>query len=161
MNDTKSKKEFLINDVKELLKKLNPDSEPAFGLMTAQHMVEHLSWTLKGCTKRVGEVENPPTKGQLGFQRFIEKGAIFEHRPSDKTKADLPALKFENLEHAIEQVVVAIERFYAHFEANPDFKCYNKFFGELNFEQLELFNYNHYKFHLWQFDLNEKYSENS
>lgn len=159
MNNTNSKKEFLTKDVIELLKKLKPETNPAFGLMTAQHMVEHLSWTLKGCTKRVGEVENPPTKGQLGFQRFIEKGAILEHRPSDKTKADLPALKFENLDQAVEQVGVAIEKFYAHFEANPDFKCYNNFFGELNFDQLELFNHNHYRFHLWQFGLLEEYIE--
>lgn len=160
MNDTSTKKHFLTSEVMELLKKLKSDTKPAFGLMTAQHMVEHLSWTLKGCTKRVGEVENPPTKGQLGFQRFIEKGAILQHRPSDKTKADLPELKFENLEEAIEQVKVAIERFYVHFESNPNFKCYNKFFGELGFDQLELFNYNHYRYHLWQFGLIEKYPDN-
>ena len=161
MNDIKSKKEFLTSDVMELLKKLKSETEPAFGLMTAQHMVEHLSWTLKGCSKRVGEVENPPTKGQLGFQKFIKKGAILQHRPSDKTTADLPELKYGNLEKAIEQVMVAVERFYTHFEANPGFKCYNKFFGELDFDQLELFNYNHYRFHLWQFGLIEKYPDNA
>ena len=157
MNNTKSKKDFLTKDVMKLLEKLTPETGPSFGLMTAQHMVEHLAWTLKSCTKRVGEVENPPTKGQMGFQKFIEKGAILQHRPSDKTKADLPELKYENLEEAKEQVGVAIKRFYDHFEANPDFKCYNKFFGELNFEQLELFNYNHYKYHFWQFGLIENY----
>ena len=106
-------------------------------------------------------MENPPSKKQLGFQRFIEKGAILQHRPSDKTKADLPELKYENLEIAIEQVGVAVERFYTHFEANPGFKCYNKFMGELDFNQLELFNYNHYRFHLWQFGLIEKYPNNA
>lgn len=161
MNDTKSKKDFLTKGVLELLKNLKADTEPSFGLMTAQHMVEHLSWTLKVCTKRVGEVENPPTKRQLGFQKFIENGAIFQHRPSDKTKADLPELKFESLEKAIAQVEIAIERFYTHFEANPSFKSYNDFFGELNFEQLELFNYSHYRFHFWQFGLIEKYPENT
>jgi hypothetical protein len=161
MNNTKSKKDFLTKDVMELLKNLRPDTEPAFGLMTAQHMVEHLSWSLKGCTKRAGEVENPPTKGQLGFQKFIENGAILQHRPSDKTKADLPELRYENLEAAIVQIGIAIERFYSHFEANPDFKSYSKFFGELNFEQLELFNHNHYRYHFWQFGLIEKYPENT
>jgi len=161
MNDTQSKKNFLTKEVMNLLKNLKPDTEPAFGLMTAQHMAEHLSLTLKGCTKRVGEVENPPTKGQLGFQKFVEKGATLQHRPSDKTKADLPELKYENLEKAIEQVGVAVERFYTHFEAHPDFKCYNKFFGELDFDQLELFNHNHYRFHLWQFGLIEKYPDHA
>lgn len=161
MNDIKNKKDFMTKEVMELLKNLKPDTQQAFGLMTAQHMAEHLSLTLKNCVKRVGEVENPPTKGQLGFQRFIEKGAILQYRPSDKTKADLPELKYKNLEKAIEQVGVAIDRFYNHFEAKPDFKCYNKFFGELGFDQLELFNYNHYRYHLWQFGLIEKYPDNA
>ena len=69
MNNTKSKKDFLTKDVMKLLNNLTPETEPSFGLMSAQHMVEHLSWTLKSCIKRVGEVENPPTKGQLGFQK--------------------------------------------------------------------------------------------
>ena len=156
MSITQNKKDFMHKDVMELLSKLNSDSSPEFGLMTAQHMVEHLSWTLKSCTKRVGEVEKPPTKGQVGFQKFIERGAIFQYRPSDKTKEDLPDLKLKDLKSAIEQVKVAIERFYAHYEANPTFKCYNKFFGELDFDQLELFNYNHYRYHLGQFGLLEK-----
>lgn len=157
MNQSTSQKDFLLNDVIPLLNKLKPDTEPNFGLMTAQHMVEHLSWTMKSCVKRIGEVENPPTKGQLGFKRFIDGGAIFEHRPSGKTKDDLPSLRFNNMEEAIEQVEVAIKRFYDHFENQPDFKCYNKFFGELNFSELELFNHNHYRYHLWQFGLIEKF----
>ena len=157
MSTTIDKKTFMLNEVLPLLKTLHADKVGNFGLMTPQHMVEHLVVTLKSAVLRRGEPENPPTKGQLGFQRFIAKGAILEHRPSDKTAADLPPLKYDKIEDAIEQVEVAIDRFYNHFEANPDFKCYNKFFGELGFEELELFSYNHYRYHLWQFGLIESY----
>ena len=152
-----TKKQFMTEEVKELLKNLKPDTEPRFGLMTPQHMIEHLTWTLKSATKRNGEPSGEPTKSQLGFQRFLNKGAKFEHRPSDKTKADLPALKYESLEDAIEQIPVAINRFYNHFEANPDFKSYSDFTGEFDFEQLELFHSQHYKFHFWQFGLLAEY----
>jgi len=157
MNIAIDKKAFLINEVLPLLKKLPADREANFGLMSPQHMVEHLAVTLKSSVRRIGEVENPPTKGQLGFQKFIAKGSILEHRPSDKTKADLPPLKYDNIEDAIAQVEVAIHRFYNHFESQPDFKCYNVFFGELGFEDLELFNFMHYRYHLWQFGLIETY----
>ena len=153
-----TKKQFMTEQVMELLKNLQSDTEPNFGLMTPQHMIEHLTWTLKSATKRKGTPSGAPTKSQLGFQRFISKGAIFEHRPSDKTKADLPELKYGSLEEAIEQIPVAINRFYNHFEANPDFKSYSDFIGELDFEQLELFHSQHYKFHFWQFGLLKEYA---
>ncbi|HFA48963.1 MAG TPA: hypothetical protein ENJ95_08100 [Bacteroidetes bacterium] len=154
---TKNKKEFLTQQVNELLKNLKPDTEPAFGLMTPQHMVEHLTLGIKISVKRHGEPEDPPTEKQLGFQRFIKNGAILKHKPSDKTKADLPELIYDNIEEAIEEIAVGVERFYNHYEANPGFKCCNKFFGELGFTDLELFHYQHFRFHFWQFGLLEKY----
>ncbi len=146
-------KEFLTEKVPQILKNLTADTEPSFGLMTAQHMVEHLTWITKVSLKRHGEPVSPPTKGQLGFKRFIEKGAHFEHRPSNKTKADLPALKYNSLEEAIEELPKAVARFYNHFAENPDYKSYNQFQGELNFEELELFHTQHYKYHFNQFGL--------
>lgn len=152
-----NKKQFLRKELPELLKKLEANTKANFGLMTPQHMIEHIAMVVKTSVKRSGEPENPPTPKQLGFQKFIAKGAVFKHYPSDKTKADLPALKYASLEEAIAQVPVATERFYAHFEAQPGAKCYNPFFGELDFEQLELFHYQHLRYHCWQFGLLEQY----
>lgn len=157
MTASKDKKEFLTQQVPELLKQLKADTEPAFGLMTPQHMAEHLTYTVKAMSKRTGEPVNPPTKGQLGFQKFIKKGAILKHFPSEKTKADLPTLKYASLEEAISHIPEAINRFYTHFESNPDFKACTPFMGELGFEELELFHYQHYRYHLWQFGLLESY----
>lgn len=157
MTTSKDKKQFLSTELPELLKNLEPDTKPNFGLMTPQHMVEHITMVVKTSIKRYGEPENPPTDKQLGFQKFIAKGAIMKHRPSNKTKEDLPILKYESLEKALAQVPVAIERFYQHFEAHPDVKAYNPFFGELSFEELELFHYQHLRYHCWQFGLLETY----
>ena len=147
----------MTREVPKLMAQLKPDTEPRFGLMTPQHMVEHLTLGVKTSVKRYGEPEGTPTDRQLGFKRFIEKGAIFEHRPNNKTKADLPELKYKSLEEALQQIPVAVERFYNHFEANQDFKAYSAFMGELGFEELELFHYMHFRYHLWQFGLLEKY----
>ncbi|MEM6632496.1 MAG: hypothetical protein AAF694_22690 [Bacteroidota bacterium] len=152
-----TKKSFLTEEVLPLLNTLKADTQPAFGLMTAQHMVEHLTWVTKSSSKRNGEPAGEPTQRQLGFKRFIEQGAIFEHRPSDKTKADLPPLKYGSLTEALEQIPVAIERFYSLFENNPGFKSYTSFTGELSFEELELMHYQHFRYHMWQFGLVEQY----
>ena len=58
--------DFLKNEVPTLLEKLTPETEAKFGLMTPQHMVEHLTVSAKSILKRHGEPEAPPTKGQLG-----------------------------------------------------------------------------------------------
>ncbi len=151
-------KDFFEKDLPQFLQNLAANQAPRFGLMTAQHMVEHLLMTMKTSVKRYGEPEDPPTKGQVGFKAFITKGAPIEHRPSDKTKADLPELKYANLEEAINKMPEAVSRFYTHYEANPEFRCYNKFMGELGFDELELFHYQHFRFHLHQFHLLETFA---
>ena len=151
------KKTFLTVEVPKLLAQLKADSPANFGLMTAQHMVEHLTYSAKSTNKRYGEPEGEPTERQLGFKRFIDNGAVFKHRPSDKTAADLPDYKYGSLEEALEHIPEAINRFYNHFEANPGFKAFSPFMGELNFEELEQFHYSHFRYHLWQFGLLESY----
>jgi len=145
---------FLQAEVLPLLQNLTADREPNFGLMTPQHMVEHLIWVTKTTIGRKGEQEKEPTKSQLYFGKFIANGAIFEHRPKPgQTKADLPPLKYSSLQEAIEQVAPAIERFYQHFEDNPDAVCFNPMMGELTKADLEVFHAQHYRWHLQQFGL--------
>lgn len=148
---------FLQEEAFALLQQLKPDSAPSFGLMTAQHMVEHLTWITKASIKNHGAPEGELTKGQLSFKRFINKGAIFKHRPSDKTKADLPALKYGSLDEAIEQIPVAIERLYNYGDAHPDTLVYNPMMGQLSFKEIELFHYQHFRYHFWQFELIEQF----
>lgn len=155
---TINKRQFLLTEFTPILENLNPDTEGNFGLMSPQHMVEHLLLVIKSTAKKFeGERENPPNKRQLGFQKFIKDGCVMTHRPSDKTKADLPPLKYGSLEEAISFMPEAIERFYKFWDANPDYTPYNSFMGEMPFEDLEQFHFMHFRFHLWQFGLMEQY----
>lgn len=153
-----SKRDFLTNEFTSLLEKLSPDTKGNFGLMTPQHMVEHLIGSIESAIgKYEGERENPPTEQQLGMQGFIKGGCVLSHRPSDKTTADLPALKHASLEEAIALVPDAVQRYYAFQDNNPDYKPYAYYMGEVSFEDVELFHYMHIKYHLWQFGLLEQY----
>lgn len=155
---TTNKKAFLLNELPKLLEKLKPDTAGHFGLMTPQHMVEHLTWVMKSTAREYeGERELPANKRQVGFQQFIKNGAVLQHRPSDKTKADLPPLKYNSLEEALEQLPIAVQRFYDFWDANQDYTPYGSFMGEMPFEDVELFHYMHFRFHLWQFGLIEQY----
>ena len=155
---TTNKRDFLINELPEILKNLSADTKANFGLMTPQLMVEHLVVVIKTTAKKhEGERETPANKRQLGFQKFIKNGSVLQHRPSEKTKADLPPLKYNSLDEAIVVMPEAVERFYNFWEANPDYIPYGSFMGELSFEEVELFHYMHFRYHLWQFGLIESY----
>jgi len=140
---------------KNNFKELKEDTVAKFGLMTPQHMVEHLLWVTKTTIGRKGEPDGEPTKSQLYFQKFINNGAIFQYQP--KEDASLKALKYGSLEEAIAQVAPAIDRFYKYCEEHPNAKSYNPIMGELTQEQLEIFHAQHYRWHLYQFGLVETF----
>ena len=153
-----NKRNFLLNELPKILKTLSSETEGNFGLMTPQHMVEHLTLTIKTTAKEYGgERETPPTNGQLGFQKFIKNGSVLQHRPSDKKKVDLPPLKYNSLSEAVSHMPEAIRRFYAFWDANPEHSPYSSFMGEVSFEDMELFHYMHLRFHFWQFGLIPEY----
>jgi len=72
-------KDFLVNEVPELFKNLKEDTKPSFGIMTPQHMVEHLTWITKVTTTRKGVPEGEPLENKM--QKFFDKGCIFKHMP--------------------------------------------------------------------------------
>lgn len=152
-----AQKSFLQNDLISLLGNLTVDTAPSFGLMTPQHMVEHLTWIIKSSVKDYGEAPEEPSKGQLRFKQFIEKGAIFKHFPKDASEAKIAKLKYDSLEEALVQIPIAIARFYDFFESNPDVSPFNPMMGTLSFEEIQLFHYQHCRYHLWQFGLIEEY----
>ena len=143
--------QYLREDAITTLKKLQEDEKPTFGIMTPQHMVEHLIKTIKFSIKTYGEAPEQPTEKQLGFKKFIFSDIPF--KSGDPNKAKLEDLKFESLDQAKEDFAKAIDRFYNYFAENPDAQPYNDFFGALNKEELERFHYKHLQHHFKQFSL--------
>lgn len=144
---------FLKEEMPKRLSKLREDALPKFGIMTPQHMVEHLILMTKMAVRIYGEVPETPTDGQLKFKKFIDKGAHFEYRPSDKTAADLPKLKYGSLQEAIDNYPQGINGFYIHYQDDPTFLSFNPFQGKLGFSDLEFLHYRHFEYHLGQFGL--------
>lgn len=149
-------KTYLLDELPNQLRQLKANQEPNFGLMTAQHMVEHLIWTTKVFSARKSEPTGEPTRSALSFQRFIAKGLPFEYRA--KEDAVLKPLRFGSLEEAIVVLEETNIKLYQHFEANPTYKSFNSFTGEFDVPQLDLFMGQHAKWHAFQFGLIEEYA---
>ncbi len=152
-------KDFLSKELPEKLRTLASDQEPNFGLMTAQHMTEHLIYVTKTLSRRVGEPTGETSKSQHYFRKFINAGCPFAYKPKEgASKADLKELRSANIEEAIQGLEAATAQFYALFESNPDHKSYNPMMGEFDLVELELFNYQHGRWHAYQFGLIEEFN---
>jgi len=149
-------KHFLTKELPKKLRTLNGTQPPNFGIMTAHHMVEHLIYVTKSMMKRKGEPEAELTKSQLYFKNFVAKGCPFEYRPREDAKVN--DLRTDTVEEAIQILESATEKFYDIFETNPDYKSFNAMTGEFNLEELELFNYQHGRWHLYQFGLIDEFA---
>ncbi len=136
---------FLVDEVPVLLKDLDPKHRRRFGLMTAQHMVEHLIWVTKSSVKDFGLPPDQLTEGQKSFMQFVKKGAFLYHRPSNKSQDDLPVLKMSNLEEAVAVIPSAVARIYSF---PTDHIFFNPMMGVLTFDEMERFHYMHFKYHL-------------
>lgn len=156
---TPAYKAFLTEELPALFRTLPEDTEPNFGLMTAHHAVEHLIYVTKSMVKRRGEPSGEPTKSQLYFRNFIDKGAPFKHNPREGvTKENLAPLRSATIEEATKGLEAASAQFYSLFDTNPDYKSYNEMMGEFNLSELEIFMYQHGRWHAYQFGLIEEFT---
>ena len=146
----------MINNAITLLDSLTADTPPVFGMMTAQHMVEHLIWSLK--------ISN----GEKQSEQF------FRHEKAEKMKAaliytdaEMPlgfrapvlpvnevlALEYLNLEKAKSVFKEELDRFHEYFLKNPEATLMNPSLGLLSHKEWLVFHTKHFKHHFKQFSL--------
>jgi len=137
-----------------LLAKLQPETKPLWGIMSAQHMVEHLILAVKMSNGKIQtECFNPPEK-LLALKRYL-----MSSRPLPKEfvnpliGAGLKPLQYSSLSEAIAVLKIEIEGYYSYFEKNPDATLVNATFGELNKIEWDVFHEKHFKHHYTQFGI--------
>ena len=141
------------------LKNLTETIKPVWGIMTPQHMVEHLTLAIQSST------------GKIVFDRFItpaDKLAIakrFLHssRPLPKLFVNevisevigegLIPLVNSDLSSAIKELKIEVEYFDEYFTRNPEAKPINATFGPLDHDEWIVFHNKHFTHHLTQFGL--------
>ncbi len=148
-------KDYLTKELPAQLRTLAGTQAPNFGIMTAHHMVEHLIYVTKTMSRRKGEPEAELNKSQRYFRKFVDAGCPFEYRPREGAKVN--DLRTASIEEAIQLFETATQTFYSLFETNPEHKSYNPMMGEFNLAEIELFNYQHGRWHSYQFSLIEEF----
>lgn len=139
----------------KLLSQLNEDSQSRWGMMSAQHLVEHLEFFNR---MALGEVETDITTPEEHIEKYQESLWNYKAMPKEfkhplLKKDEAESLRFENLEEAKKAYLESYDRFIEFFEANPTAKTANTVFGMLDKYHWYLLNRKHLNHHFSQFGL--------
>lgn len=147
---------FIETDLETVLSHLNKlkaETKPAWGKMSAQRMVEHLTDAI-----RIATAENP--QELLIPEDKVERMVAFLY--SDKPMAQDMQVPFakegtplrnEELELAIDEFVDVYLEFQELFAQNPELKTVHAYYGPLDYEQWDLLNKKHLTHHFTQFGI--------
>ena len=138
------------------LSKLSEDAKPLWGIMTPQHMIEHLEHTYKIAAGEIQDFEIATPEKIL--EKVKNSLWNYDKFPQNSQfplleKDTLEPLKHENLAVAIEAFKAQRKIYIEFFKAYPDVKLKNIVFGELNRYEWYLLERKHLNHHFEQFNL--------
>lgn len=142
--------------IQKYLQKLSEDTQPQWGSMTAQHMVEHLAYSLRVASGEIQnfEIETP--------EKILEKvhESIYNHVPMPKNykapeilQQQVAKLEYENLSEAKAKLLEAYDAFELYFKEHSEATTKNAVFGNLTKFEWDLVNTKHFNHHFEQFNL--------
>lgn len=149
--------DYTYDNVRDLVYRLKGDEKPKWGILTPQHMIEHLEYFLM---VSLGEIESEIYTPEEKIEKYQE--LLWTYKPMMKDfqhpmleKGKLEALRHEDLSTAIEAFLEALVRQDAYFKEHPDGEVKNSIFGMLNRYDNYLMNRLHFQHHFEQFGLLE------
>ena len=148
--------EFLELDISEMilqLDKLNAESKPLWGEMSAQRMVEHLTDTIKIASGKVKfPLEIPEDKIEK-MQAFLDSDKPMARGievPFAKKETDL---RNDEIELAIDEFLLEWIDFENHYDEDEGTKELHPYYGYLNYDQWMRLHSKHITHHFEQFGL--------
>lgn len=142
-----------MQNIQSRLENLTEQSERRFGIMSPQHMVEHLILTIKLSYGRIKLPDFEPTEKQLQQKHALIytdlEFPIGVRAPG--LGENLLDLRFPDLNSAKSELLKSINDYLVFFENNPNELTIHPRFGKLTFTEWELFHKKHFEHHLAQF----------
>lgn len=142
-------------NIKNKIKDLTKESKALFGIMTPQHMVEHLTITMKISSEKIKILDFEPNEKQLSQKKLLLYSSIDFPKGirAPGSSGELSDLKMKDLEVAKEKLIISIEEFNSFFEENPEAETIHPRFGKLTHSEWLLFHPKHFAHHLGQFGI--------
>lgn len=145
---------FFENEIPLLLEQLTSDQQPAWGIMTPHHMLEHLIVTFK---MSIGRIKIPVVSKEEDFPKLkaylMKDSPMRRSVPSPTGKNELQPLRSASLEEAKDKLISEISSFLAYMHANPAAIADHPFGGPMTSAEWLFFHKKHFKHHFIQFSL--------
>lgn len=152
-----SQEQYLKEILFQKLRTLRSDSQPKWGIMSAQEMVEHLSSLFLFTIEKIKGVSFFDEEKTLrGYNYAIRDKQPFKKEIKIPGLEKPQPLRFKSLEEAIAVLEDLVGKFYAFFADDKNKKTRHPALGLLNFEEWEWNQYSHARHHLTQFGLEEE-----
>ncbi len=148
--------EMTSEKIQECLDKLKEDAKPKWGIMSPQHMVEHLELSYRIASGEIQDFEIATP------EKYIDKvqEVLYNYEPMAPgydfplhKKGEVEDLKHENLQVAKLKMLEAREEYLAFFKENPKAILKNVVFGNLEKFDWYLLERKHLNHHFKQFGL--------
>ena len=148
--------EMTSEKIEECLSKLSEETKPKWGIMTPQHVLEHLEYTYKIASGELQDFEIATPEKYLdvvhdslyNFEKFPQNSQF-----PQLEKDTLASLIHPNLETAKAKFLEQRFKYLQFFKENPDAVLKNLVFGELNKYESYLLERKHLNHHFEQFGL--------
>ena len=142
-------------DIFRRLNELKSDTVPAFGRMSAQHMVEHLVFIVSISNGKLPHkvfYSDEKAAKIKAYTIHSDKEIIVGFRAPMLPDRPLPLL-FSDLDEAIDQLRAELSDFDQFFMNYPEASPTNPTMGPLNFDEWIIFHNKHFTHHFKQFHL--------
>ena len=148
--------EMTEDKIKASLAALTEDLKPKWGIMTPQHMIEHLAYTYRIASGEIQDFEIATP------EKILEKvhNSLYNYAPFPQNsqfpeleKDTLAPLQHPDLQTAIAEFNTARAAYLSFFKEHPEAKLKNMVFGELNKYEWYLLERKHLNHHFKQFDV--------
>ncbi len=148
--------QFLKEQYITLIKQADVHTQPKWGKMNFQQMVEHVSAFLKVSTHKLKFDLVSPPEHMPKLKEFLMSDKQFRENTKAPTSiiGEEPfPVHYTSPEEAVAKLEKEVNRFFHFYEANSTATAIHPVFGELNFEEWVLLHYKHVTHHLRQFGL--------
>lgn len=143
-----------LSALSQKLDELTQEHTPLWGVMSAQHMVEHLTDSLKISNGDITIQQLTAEDKIPALRAFLMSDTPMPRNFKSPANGDgLRALKHPDLDRALEVLKKELTRFHQYHEANPGTRPVNPVFGPLSYNQWIQFHHKHFQHHLSQFGL--------
>lgn len=154
VNDYEVRQDFLKNVLMNAIGHLTEKTQPLWGKMTSQQMVEHLIWAFELSTGKSEISCNLPTDLLEKRKKFLFNNQPTPHEvPNPELERGLPPDRFANLYEARKILEGEVNAFLKLLSEKPVAAYDHPIFGKLNMEEWERAHYKHGYHHLLQFGL--------